>query len=89
MKLVTFDDGRVGELRQQARGNKLLQPLQSAMFRAHKERNQQRDKQQSPKPFWYAKGHGNFFQIVCDKSICATKSPHPPIRHSGKRSRYC
>src|SRR6476620_4311808 len=27
------------------------------MFRAHKERNQERDEQQSPKPFWYAKGH--------------------------------
>src|SRR5207249_4020208 len=51
---------RSGKLRQQARGNKLLQPLQSTMFRAHEERNQERDKQQSPKPFWCAEGHGTF-----------------------------
>src|SRR5207247_2143456 len=48
---------RSRELRQEARGNKLLQPLQSAMFRAHKERNQEGDNQQAPKPFWCAEGH--------------------------------
>jgi hypothetical protein len=28
------------------------------MFRAHEKRTQERDEQQSPKPFWCAKSHG-------------------------------
>jgi len=25
--------------------------------------------------------HGSFFQIVCDKKICASSNPYPLMRH--------
>jgi len=45
------------KLRQQTRGNELLQSLMPATLRADEERNQEWDQPQSPKPFWRAKSH--------------------------------
>src|SRR4030095_3361759 len=74
------------ERRQQSRGNKLLQPLQSAMFRAHKERNQERDEQQSPKPFWCAKGH---WIVDCRLQMadCGVKRAAKPPHSKSRRVR--
>ena len=50
---------------------------------------QNRNYEQSPKPNWRSKAHGNFFQIVCDNNNCATRRPQPLMMQSGNKSRYC
>ena len=48
---------RPGELRQQTRRNEFPQPPKPATLGADKQRNQERDQQQSPEPFWCAESH--------------------------------